>query len=242
MNKTNRFAGADFGDSDEEVVQKQTKTQVKKEERKVTEKRAPRVNAKDMANGGFEVVAKDNQQARTQEAPRRGGRGAARPDGDRRGRGGRGGARPVRLDADGNKVGAGSNNRERRPFTGKPREEGHPMDRRDGTGRGRRPVVKKDGAGKGNVGLGEDQVYKRKGEENAPEEETKVEAPREEAREPVEPKVQYKEEVIGVSMDDFFGNRTKTGRAQAREAEGLKGQKVQENTDVKVQQSTAQQN
>jgi len=233
MNKTNRFAAAGFDDSDEEVVQHKTKTQVKKEDRKVSDKqRAPRVNAKEMATGGFEVVAKDGQQARTAEVPRRGGRGAARPEGDRRGRGGRGGARPVRLDADGNKIGAGSNNRERRPFTGKPREDAHPMDRKDGTGRGRRPQVKKDGAGKGNVGLGEDQIYKRKGEENAPEEEKKEEAPREEEK--PEPKVQYKEEVIGVSMDDFFGARKATGRAQAREAEGVKGAKVEVNEQNKV--------
>ena len=38
MEKKNRFAGATADDSEEEVVQKTTKTQAKKEERKITSK------------------------------------------------------------------------------------------------------------------------------------------------------------------------------------------------------------
>jgi len=50
-----------------------TKTAVKKEERKITEKtviKAPKVNSKVMADGGFEVVDNTRDQARA--APRGG--------------------------------------------------------------------------------------------------------------------------------------------------------------------------
>jgi hypothetical protein len=172
----NRFAGADFADSDDDVVeQKVNKTQKKKEERKITDKPI-KINAGKMQEGGFEVVSKDPTAARPTTAGRggdrgRGGRGAR--GGDRGGdRGGRGGARPVRMDADGNKIGAGDKPRERRPFTGKAREEAHPMDKQSGTGRGRRPENKRDGHGKGNWGDNEGKAYKKKGAED---EEEKVE-------------------------------------------------------------------
>jgi len=232
--QNNRFAAAGFDDSDDEVVQHKTKTQVKKEERKITDKRAPKVNPGQMEAGGFEVISKTPQ---VQEQ-RRGGKGAA-TRGGQHSRGGRGGARPVRLDADGNKVGAGSNNRERRPFTGKPREEAHPMDRRDGTGRGRRPQNKRDGHGKGNVGHSDDVAYKKKddvNQESAAKEETKEEPKVE------EPKVIVKEETLGISMDDFFANRSTLTKKEGRDAEGVKGTKVQANADEKSKQSTVVQN
>jgi hypothetical protein len=191
-----------------------------------------------MEVGGFEVVAKDQQ--RNDQAQRGGARGARGGRGTHS-RGGRGGARPVRLDADGNKVGAGSNNRERRPFTGKPREDAHPMDRKSGTGRGRRPQNKRDGHGKGNVGQSEDVAYKKKQETGAEEgaaEETKEEKPVEEEQ----PKVIVKTEVIGVSMDDFFSGRQRVGRKEGREAEGVKDAKVQANAEEKVKQATVLQN
>jgi hypothetical protein len=238
----NRFAAADQFDSDEDVPKQMNKTQVKKEERKITEKPVKvKVNAAKMEEGGFEVT----QKARN-PAPARGGAGAARgsdrPRGRGGNRGGRGGARPVRRDDEGNLVGAGSNNRERKPFTGKAREEGHPYDRKDGTGRGRRPV-KKDGHGKGNVGDDQAMNYKRKGtdaeaEEKATgEEEAKVAEPKVE-----EPKVIIKEEIIGVSMDDFFQGRSGKGKVQGRAAEGVKDAKVSANDAEKVKQSTLQQN
>jgi len=230
----NRFAAAGFDDSDDEVIQHKTKTQVKKEERKITDKKAPKVNPNQMEAGGFEVVSKNPQQ----QEPRRGGKAAA-TRGGQHSRGGRGGARPVRLDADGNKVGAGSNNRERRPFAGKPREDAHPMDRRDGTGRGRRPQNKRDGHGKGNVGHSDDVAYKKKDDLNegeAAKEETKEEQKVE------EPKVIVKEETLGISMDDFFANRSTLSKKEGREAEGLKGAKVQANAEEKNKQSTVVQN
>lgn len=231
----NRFAAAGFDDSDDEVVQQKTKTQVKKEERKITEKKAPKVNAQAMEDGGFNVVSKD--QAKPAE-PKRGGRGAQR--GDHVARGGRG-QRPIRTDADGNKVGAGNNNqRERRPYTGKPREDAHPMDRRSGTGRGRRPENKKEGHGKGNVGQRDDVAYKKKTDDAG--EEEQVEEKKEEAPKVEEPKVIIKEEVIGISIEDFFANRQRIGKKEGREAEGVKDAKVQAKGDEKVKQATLLQN
>jgi len=67
MNK-NRFAGAFGEDSDDDVqaVQKQTKTQKKKEDRKITEKPVAvatgKVSESKMTEGGFEFVKKDNNQ------------------------------------------------------------------------------------------------------------------------------------------------------------------------------------
>jgi hypothetical protein len=238
MNK-NRFEGAQFDDSDDEVVaQKTTKTQKKKEDRKITEKPI-KVNTTKMAEGGFEVVSKDPTAARPQTASR-GGRGGERGRGGRGGRGGdrggRGGApRPVRMDADGNPIGAGDKPRERRPFAGKPREEAHPMDKHSGAGRGRRAENKRDGHGKGNWGDKEEVAYKKKGE--AGEEEEKVTEKKVE-----EPKVIVKEEIVGVSIDDFFAGKDRKGKAEARATEGIKGAKVEQNQGEKVHQSTVMQN
>jgi len=162
IDNKNRFAAAGFDDSDEEVVQKVSKTQKKKEERKISDKPAIKFNSNKMSEGGFEVVSKEKTTERPQ-GDRRGGEARGRGRGGRggEGRGGRGGARPVRLDADGNKI--FEERRERKPFTGKPREEAHPMDRKDGTGRGRKPDAK-NGHGKANWGDREDVTYKKKGE------------------------------------------------------------------------------
>jgi hypothetical protein len=193
-----------------------------------------------MESGGFEYVTK-TPQVKDSAEPRRGGK-AAISRGGQYPRGGRGGARPVRLDADGNKIGAGSNQRERVPFAGKPREEGHPMDRQSGMGRGRKPVVKRDGQGKFNVGHTGDVAYKKK-TDGEPAEEGEVEEQKEEEPKVEEPKVVIKEEVIGISMEDFFANRQKgTGRKEGREAEGVKGAKTEANTAQKVHQATVLQN
>lgn len=58
MNK-NRFAGAEFGDDSDDDTKLQkvvTKTQKKKEERKISDKPI-KVSTNKMAEGGFEVVA-----------------------------------------------------------------------------------------------------------------------------------------------------------------------------------------
>lgn len=122
-------------DSDDEPiqVQKATKTQIKKEERKITEKteKPVKINFNKMAEGGFEVVSNEKIVSRPQvdEMPR-GGRGG-------RGRGGRGGRGRGEAFKDGERVtlnqevigGKPKEVRERQPFRGKPREEAHPFDR-----------------------------------------------------------------------------------------------------------------
>jgi hypothetical protein len=225
MNKDggkNRFAGAAFDDSDDEPAKVVVnKTQKKKEERKIA---APvKINASKMAEGGFEVTE-------TNRAPTRGGRGGAMRGGDRGGRGGdRGGRgrgdRPrtaaPRLDADGNPI--RQERKERQPFRGKPREEAHPYDRKSGTGRGRRPEDKREGHGKFNTGDKETVTYKQKGTvgedgEEAPVEEKKVAEP-----EPVVVEM----ETIGYSMEEYLANKMFKGKKEARNAEGVKGAKVE---------------
>ena len=201
------------------------------------------------ATGDFEETAKKQPR---QERPRtnagergdnrRGGRGGDRGGrgGDRGGRGGRGGRRALETDAEGNPV-VDRPRRERQPFRGKPREDAHPYDRKDGTGRAHRGD-KKDGHGKGNWGgAKDDKVYKKKGEETeerAAEEETKEEAPVKKAP----PKQEYVEEILGYSLDDFMKDKTVVGKKAERASEGIKGQKVVANDATKVKQTTIQQN
>merc|ERR1719148_500750 len=151
---------------------------------------------------------------------RRGGRG--RGDGESRGRGerrggdreggrGRGEGRgrgPPRLDADGNEI-ARPERRERK-FEGKPREEAHPMDKQDGTGRGRRGD-RKDGERRGGWG-DKKPVAEGETEENkdgAPAEEEKR-APRRE-REPREPVVVEEQEEVGFTLDDYINQKSAKG-------------------------------
>jgi hypothetical protein len=139
-----------------------------------------------------------------------------------------------RLDADGNPI--RSERRERQPFRGKPREEGHPFDRQSGAGRGRRPVEKKDGAGKFSEGYKPDVAYKKKTDEG----EDGEEVPAEEEKVNRAPVVTETiiEEVIGVSLEDFFKTRAVVGKKEARKAEGVQGKKVTQHEPTKENQST----
>lgn len=252
----NRFAAAAVDDSDDDVaVQKQTKTQKKKEERKVaapaTEK-AVKFNPNKMAEGGFSVV-----QAEGKDAKPTGGKGAANLAKHGHHEGHRAGYKHA---AEGVDV---KERRERQPFRGKAREEGHPYDRRDGTGAARRGD-RKAGFGRGGWGERPDQIYKRKGEDDEefahdvtkpkqqhgrgghtqhrPQRDHKD---KEEKKEKEEEKaeVQVVEEVIGYSLDEVIGQRAQaTGRKEARAPEGVKGEKVQALDAEKVKQSTVQQN
>lgn len=214
MNK-NRFAGAAAFDSDDEVpvaVQKQTKTQKKKEERKVSDKPI-KINVSKMAEGGFDVVTKDKKEEgrpTTAGRPKRGN-----PNGPKPQQGGR------RQAANNEAAGVDAKpRRERKPFQGKAREDAHPYDRRSGTGRGRRPTEKKDGHGKGNWGDKPDGEYKKKGaatEEAKPE---AVEEVKEEAKE--EAKVEVIEEIIGYSLDEVRAQKATVARKQARASEQIK--------------------
>jgi hypothetical protein len=113
----NRFAAAGVvDDSDEEVaVQKMTKTQKKKEERKVADK-PTKFNPNKMAEGGFNVVQQDSTQ-------KTGGKAAANPfkhghhEHERA---------QYKHQAEGIEH---KERRERQPFRGKAREDAHPYDR-----------------------------------------------------------------------------------------------------------------
>ena len=208
----NRFQGADFDDSDDEPVKQQTtKTQKKKEERKISDKPSKALlNSRTMEAGGFEYVAKDGQSKPQRGGADRGGRGGGRGrgGGDRGGRGGRGGQRgggrggrgggdrPVRLDADGNPI--QSQNRQRRPDGPSESRRG---DRQDKSGRGGRGA-RKDGHGRGGAGTNEAVVYKQKGQDVVEEEKH--------AEEEAKPEPVVEMETIGVSIDDFLSGKTKT--------------------------------
>lgn len=121
----NRFAGAAFDDSDDEpvAVQKVTKTQKKKEEKKISDKPV-KVNVSKMAEGGFEVVNKDKPVAEARPATAARGRGTRGGRGDNKPREGRRAAE--NADAAGVEH---KPKRERQPFRGKAREDAHPYDR-----------------------------------------------------------------------------------------------------------------
>merc|ERR1719446_1112846 len=65
----NRFAGAAFDDSDDDVQVNKTKTQKKKEAAKITEKPQAEIkfNTKKMAEGGFEVT---NNSKKSNQVPK----------------------------------------------------------------------------------------------------------------------------------------------------------------------------
>lgn len=239
-------------DSDDEtraqVQQKITKTAAKKDARKIaapkkTEETGDAFFAATQSAGaggdeGFNEVQKGRQArpATRGGADARGGRGERGGFGGR-GRGGRGGAggRPrtaARTDGDGNPV---AEKRERKPFQGKPREDAHPFDRRDGTGKANRGD-KKAGHGKGN--WGKEGVYKKK-EEDTAEKPAETEEPVEEEKKEAEP--EYVEEILGYSLDDFLSGKQVTGGPkEARAAEKL-ALKVEAAAD-KTKQSTLLQN
>lgn len=246
--------GAD-SDDDVQVAQRTTKTAAKKADRKVavpkddTDALLAATTTKATAGNqeGFAQV----QQGRQPKAAQRGGADARGGRGERggyggRGRGGqagrgRGGAGPrprtaYKQDAEGNVV-VDPARKERKPFAGKAREEGHPYDRKDGTGKGRRGD-KKDGHGKGNWGK-EGGVYKQKGEETAEKPAEKEEAVVEEEKKQPEP--EYREEILGYSLDDFLAGKQTTSKKEGRAADKLT-QKVEARGGEKEKQSTVLQN
>lgn len=98
-------------------------------------------------------------------------------------------------------------------FEGKPREGDHPMDRQDGTGRGRRGD-KKDGHGRGNWGKTADGAEKVEGAEEKKEERPKREKREEKVEEPV-----VEEEEVGFTLDDYMNQKKakSTGMAATKE-------------------------
>lgn len=149
---------------------------------------------------------------------RRGGRGGERGgrDGQRGGRGGR--PRTAAVEGEGaSTVERAERGGQRSRFQGKAREEGHPMDRQDGTGKAHRGD-RKGGNQKGGWGgkkptkdeiTGEGEEEKK----TAPEEEEKKEAPAKE--EPVEVE---EEEEEGFTLDDYFAQKQATSQGLLKEA------------------------
>ena len=224
----NKFQGLGFAiddDSDDDLQVMKTKTAKKKEANKITEnkpKQTFKVNAGKMAEGGFKVEEAGRPQTATRGGDRGGYRGGDRgaPRGGDRGRGGRGGRgrgdgprepREPRLDAEGNPI----KEREHKPFRGKPREEGHPYDRKSGAGRGRKPDDKKGGHGRFNDG--DKPAYKPKNQEGGEgAEEVKEEKVREYKK--PEPVPEPEMEQFAFSLDEIMATKTMLGRKEARGA------------------------
>ena len=166
-----------------------------------------------------------------------GGRGQRRDGGDGgegRGRGrprtggGRGGDR-TGGESGVDRAGRGGKPRQDR-FQGKPREESHPMDKQDGTGRGRRGD-RKDGNRRGGWGgdkvTSSDDVQVRN---DAPEEEEKKEAQPLPA--PVE---EEEEEEIGTTLDEYRAQQAATSKGLLGESKEIRArEKVQEKTQARA--------
>jgi len=165
----------------------------------------------------------------------RGGRGErrGRGDGERRGRGdgergGRGRGRPrtagpgeegtAQLD----RAEAGGQPRRSR-YEGKAREEAHPFDRQDGTGRGRRGDRKQGqsrGDWGGNKATKEEIVGAEAEEEKKGEPTEEVKAPRRERQPQPQPVVE--EEEVGYTLDDYFADKQAKSKGLAVESKQLR--------------------
>ena len=261
MQKNNRFTA--FQESEElaPVMQAAAQKKAAEPKKKVVVKMA-KAPVADVEGDEFERVERPQTGAarggRGGRGGERGGRGGDRPRGDRRGgRGGERGGRPRTAKVEGEEgavVEGAAKERvqrggDRKRFEGKAREDAHPMDRKDGTGRGRRGD-RKDGEGKGNWGNekkprveGEEENKERK-----PREKREPREPREK-REPREPRVVeevkaepiVEEEEIGFTLDDYLAQKQAKSQGLAKKNEVRKHEKIdakniKENEDVRAQQ------
>lgn len=229
----NRFKT--FADPEEQAAAAAAKaTQAKKaapkENKKVVVKK---MENKPEAAGedAFETVDRRN----TQNAPRRGGnRGNDRPATAGRGRGGDRGGRG-RGRGRGGDVTRGGPEGGRRRYEGKPREDAHPMDKKSGTGRGKRDQ-QKGGHGKGNWGTDKD--AEAAGKKDAAEETTDA-APAEKTEEKVEEKkVEEPEEVVtlvdhGMDLEAFLAQKEANDKFASMKAAGRTHEK-QTNKNIAV--------
>lgn len=175
-----------------------------------------------MAEGGFEVTNNSKKNNQLPKAERN-----QRPQTARGGGRGRGG-RPR----------GGDGEKPFRPNTGRQvttNEDGEQVNTKRGGDR--KQYRGKDGDRKSGMGRGTFKPGYNREKPSAKEEVKATEVPEEEKK-PEEPKQEMVEEVLGQSLDDFFKNRTTTKIAQGREAEGVKGQKVQAFEATKEKQST----
>lgn len=161
----------------------------------------------------------DRPQTGGERRERREGEGRGRGERGGRGRGGERRPRPQTAVAEGDSPVVEGEQKERinrgekgPRFQGKPREEAHPFDRKDGTGRGRRGD-KKGGHGKGNWGK-EDGREENKNNEERRERRERREKEEQKVEEPVEM------EEVGLSIDDFLNAKraNQKGLIQTREA------------------------
>ena len=246
MQKTNRFAI--YADADEEKpVQTQVKAKAAEPKKKVVVKVAKAADVAEEEGNEFARVDARPQTAgpsrggrggRGGERGGRGGRGGDRPRGDRRG--GRGGERGGRQERprtakvegdEGAEVERAERGGERKRFEGKPREGAHPMDRQDGTGRGRRGD-RKEGEGKG--AWGSERKPRVEGAEGEEKRERKPREPKEhrEPREPRAPKEEVKaepiveEEEIGFTLDDFMAKKAAKSTGIIKKADVRKNEKI----------------
>jgi hypothetical protein len=245
MSKANRFVA--FSDPEEVAAQQsaaaaqQKKTVVQKDAGKKIVVKKPTGNTA-VNKEEFESVTDKPQGAQrggrggrggAEGGERRGGRGErGGRGGDRGGRGGRGErggrggrGRPRTAGIDGEDGAATVDRAEaggkRDRFQGKAREDAHPMDRRDGTGRGRRGD-RKEGQGRG--GWGGDRATREEtvGEDSRPQEETKARR---------EPAPVVEEEEVGFTLDDYFAEK------QAK-SKGLLAEKTDTRTHTKISDKT----
>merc|ERR1712060_651235 len=176
---------------------------------------------------------RDGGERRGGRGERRGGRGGDRGGrgGDRGGRGGRGerGGRPRTAAPAGEgeaQVDRAERGGQRDCFRGKAREDAHPMDRQDGTGKANR------GDRKGGRGRGGDRRPR-----NDDNEETKATTGAdEETKEPKrerrpEPVVEEEEEEVGFTLDDYFAaKQAKSTGLDAAANAGREKEKITEKT------------
>jgi len=221
-NRFNTFADPEDIAAAAAVKASETKKAAPKENKKLVVK--PKVEQNNNRDATGEEEFERIEGRRTQTASRRGGERGGR-GGDRGGRGrggdrggrGRGGDRGGRGRGDqvqgrgrgGDRPQTGAREGQRR-FQGKPREEAHPMDKKSGTGRGKRDE-RKDGHGKGNWGT--DKAVAEDGKKIVDEEEKKddvTEEKKEEAKPiDIEEKVEEVLEVqeVGITLDDFLAQK-----------------------------------
>ena len=157
------------------------------------------------------------------DGERRGGRG-----GDRAARGG-GRGRPRTQGEDGQietATGGGRPRRDRREEKDGAEHQG--MDRRDGTGRGRRGD-RKEGQGKGAWGGKKVSVEETKGEE-----EEKRAAPEEETKQAAQPEPEEEEEEVGFTLDDYFAQKQANSKGiMPAAAGGRKHEKIAEKVQTR---------
>lgn len=242
----NRFAN--FADADEVKAEQVHAPKAKAQEKPKKQVIRVQKNNDNAPKEGdeFQAVA-DKQQAAARGSDnrrggdRRGGRGGR--GGERGGRGGERGGRPRTAAVDGEegaaRVERAERGGERKRFEGKAREDAHPMDRQDGTGRGRRGDRKGGAASKGNWGDNK-KADGADGEEPRERRERKPREPREprekkehQHEEEKKPEPVVEEEEVGFTLDDYMVQKKTDGlkKNEVRKHAKIDDKNVKENAN-----------